>query len=81
MVAGSVEKAFTILYKLNSEKKCFSGLVVKNVWGQSVFLKLCPALKKHTESLQNLLVCHFGLLPLAVSVAIHCVGRVLRLNL
>lgn len=39
------------------------------------------ALKTRTESLQNLLICHFGLLPLAVSVTIHSVGRVLRLDL
>lgn len=42
----------------------------------------CLVVKKTpTESLQNLLIRHFGLLPLAVSVAIHRVRRVLRLDL
>jgi len=37
--------------------------------------------KAHTESLQDLLVRHFGLLPLPISVAIHCVGGILWLDL
>ena len=44
-------------------------------------IKSRVSLKARTESLQNLLVCHFGLLPLAVSVAVHGVGRVVRLDL
>ena len=60
--------------------------LVKNAVGPSVFMKLCPYTCKnytqtHTESFQNLLIRHFGLLPLAVSVPVHCVGRVFRLDL
>ena len=37
--------------------------------------------RQHTQSLQNLLVCHLGLLPLPISVAVQSAGRVLRLDL
>lgn len=70
---GTLLHLITFVLLLNHLEICSS----KHSSWQSVK----PRKWTHTESLQNLLIRHLGLLSLAVSVAIHCVRRVLRLNL